>query len=214
MNLQRNDGPVRTYRTPEGNLPSVTTILKATRLQRDVIALENWRRRVGPMKAAQITKEASNVGHVMHKSIENWIKNKPQTTSDNLVHRIGKKMGTTIIDSLKENMTNVWGNEVSVFYPDLYAGTADLIGEWKGRPAVIDFKQADKPKKREWITDYFIQTCAYGMAHNHLYDTDIKGSVILICNRVDYTLQTYEAMDSEYEGYCLMWAKKLDEYYK
>ena len=123
-----------------------------------------------------------------------------------------------VIERGLSNIDEVWGTEVPLYYPGLYAGTADCIGVWKGRPAMIDFKTTRKPKKREWIDDYFLQCAAYAEAHNQLYGTEIKTSVIMMIgwdeeadNLGNY--QEFVVQDEEYDKYSLAWANKVQEYF-
>lgn len=205
----------RRYVTPDGKkLPSVTTILESTKPERDRRALANWRKRVGKEEASRISQEASNVGGLMHKDLERQIKGEGRIEGDNIVHRIGKRMSSKVLENIEEDIDEVWGSEVRLFYPELYAGTTDLVGLWRGRPTIMDFKQANKPKKKEWVTDYFLQGVAYALAHNSIYDTDIKSVAIFICVRnQDYDFQSFEIVDDEFDMYSLMWAKRLSEFY-
>ena len=144
----------RYYNTP-GNLalPSVTTILDKTA---DKTFLVEWRKRVGDQEATRITKEASGRGTKMHKFIEHWLRQEDVTPGTNLVQQQSYKMAQVIIENaLKPNLTEAWGNEVSLYYPEMYAGTTDLAGVWTDKPAIIDFKQSNKPKKREWVGDIY-----------------------------------------------------------
>ena len=73
------------------------------------------------------------------------------------------------------------GAEVNIYYPDLYAGTIDACGVYNNKESIIDFKQSNKPKKREWIEDYFFQVAAYSLAHNEIHNSNITQGVILVC---------------------------------
>jgi genome maintenance exonuclease 1 len=115
-----------------------------------------------------------------------------------------------------------WGSEVPVYYSGLYAGTTDCIGVWKGKPAIIDFKQSNKPKKKEYIGDYFIQLAAYAAAHNHMHGTDIDTGVILMAVQpklqADGTYTTPEYQEFVIEGdefkyWSDEWTKKIELYY-
>jgi len=205
-------GGSRFYVTP-GNLalPSVTTILDRTK---DKTHLYEWRRRVGEQKATQITREAAGRGTSMHRYIENWLIGRDTTPGTNLVHQQAAKMAEVIIETaLKPNLLEAWGNEVSVYYPELYAGTCDLVGVWRGKPAILDFKQSNKPKKREWIEDYFCQLCAYALSHNEIYGTDIRQGVVLVCT-TDLTPQEFEISGSEFDHYADQWWNRVETYYR
>ena len=209
-----SDG-TRKYISPTGEkLPSVTTIIKATQSKRDRQVLANWRKRVGDKEASRITQEAASVGGLMHKSLENKINGKEEIIGDNLIHRISKKMSNSIYENIESHISEIWGSEVRLYYPELYAGTADLIGVWKDRPAIMDFKQANKPKKKEWIADYFCQGVLYSEAHNVVYGTDIKSVAIFVCVRnSDYDFQLFEIVDDEYEHYKKIAGERVAEYY-
>ena len=204
----------RHYATPTGeNLPSVTTILDKTKPQEKIDALNNWRKRVGYQQAQTITTEAAGVGTVMHKMLEEHCKGEARPVGSNQVQQIARKMADTVITNGLANMTEVWGLEVPLYYPGLYAGTTDLVGCWKGDPAIGDFKQTNKPKKREWIDDYFLQLSAYIMAHDELYGTTIPRGVVLMCSRAcEY--QEFILEGDELEKYKAHWIDRVEQYYK
>ena len=104
-------------------------------------------------------------------------------------------------------------SEVNLYYPGLYAGTTDLLGVWKGQPAIMDFKQTNKPKKREWIEDYFLQGAAYSLAHNALYETDIKSIAIFMCSR-DCQWQLFEVKADEFQHWADKWAARVEQFYR
>lgn len=203
----------RLYDTESGFLPSVTTILDKTKPREAVESLNRWRSRIGHTEAARITTEAANVGTIMHNTLESWVKGEDTPLGDNLVHRIGKRMAGVVIDNIKDNLNEVWGSEVGLYYPGLYAGTTDLVGVWKNRPAIMDFKQTNKPKKREWIDDYFMQGAAYGLAHNALFGTEIETVAIFMCSR-DCEFQLFELDADDFEIYSSKWALRLEEFYE
>ena len=199
----------RHYETPDGRtVPSVTTILSATK---DMTHLHAWRKRVGVEKAAQITQESANIGTVMHSSLEKHVKGQERKPGSNLIHQKAHAMANVIIDNGLKDVSEVWGSEVSLHYPELYAGTTDLVGVYKGAPAIMDFKQARKLKKKEWIEDYFLQLCAYAEAHNKVYDTNIRRGRVFICTQ-NNEYQTFEIDD--YDKWCGKWFAKLEQYYK
>jgi genome maintenance exonuclease 1 len=129
---------------------------------------------------------------------------------------IGKEaepMAQRIIEAGLRDLNEVWGTEVTLYYPDLYAGATDVVGIYNGRESIIDFKQTNKPKRREWIDDYFIQLGAYAMAHNFIYDTKIQSGIILMCSK-DKLFQKFEVSDKEFVHYQHAFIKKVDEYYR
>lgn len=203
----------RLYDTESGFLPSVTTILDKTKPAESVKALNEWRQRVGNDEATRITKEAANVGTLMHGYLEKWLEFDKYDRKDNILHRTAGRMADTVIEHIKDDLTEVWGTEVSLYNPDLYAGTADGIGVWKNRPSIFDFKQTNKSKKKEWITDYLLQGCLYAEAHNHLFGTEIKSVAIFMCSR-DCEFQLFEIVDDEYDVYLLEASKRVAQYYQ
>jgi genome maintenance exonuclease 1 len=199
----------RHYETPDGRqVPSVTTVLSATK---DMTHLHAWRKRIGVEKAQQITTESANIGTVMHRSLEKHVKGEDRTPGSNLIQQKAHAMANIIIDNGLNNVSEVWGSEVSLYYPELYAGTTDLVGVYKGAPAIMDFKQARKLKKKEWVEDYYLQLVAYAEAHNKLFDTDIKTGRIFICTQ-NNEYQTFEIDD--YDKWSDQWYRRLEQYYK
>ena len=173
--------------------------------------LHAWRKRVGAEKAQQITTESANIGTVMHNSLEKHVKGEARKPGSNLIHQKAHAMANVIIDNGLADVTEVWGSEVSLHYPELYAGTTDLVGVYKGAPAIMDFKQARKLKKKEWVEDYFLQLVAYAEAHNKLYDTKINAGRVFICTQ-NNEFQTFEI--DNYDHWVGQWYAKLEQYYK
>jgi len=216
----------RLYATPDGSrVPSVTTILDKTKPEEAKAALAAWKKRVGVEKAQQITTEAASRGTRMHSYLENYVKDgvlkEPGT---NPYSKISHAMAQTIIDSGLGNVNEFWGMEVPLYHAGLYAGTTDCIGIWKNKEAIIDFKQTNKPKKREWIDDYFLQLAAYAEAHNNMHGTKIETGVICMCIQPEVdsaTLQilkppVYQEFVLEFENYkssCNKWWDRVEEYY-
>ena len=199
----------RHYETPDGrSVPSVTTVLSATK---DMTHLNAWRKRIGEARAQQISQESANIGTVMHRSLEKHVKGVDRTPGTNLVQQKGWAMANIIIENGLSDVSEVWGSEISLYYPELYAGTTDLVGVYKGAPAILDFKQARKLKKKEWVEDYFLQLVAYAEAHNKQYDTQIRTGRIFICTQ-NNEFQTFEI--DNYDHWVGKWYAKLEEYYK
>ena len=199
----------RHYETPDGRqVPSVTTVLSATK---DMKHLMEWRKRVGEQEAQRISTESANIGTVMHRSLEKHVKGEDRTPGSNLIQQKAHTMANVIIDNGLQDVSEVWGSEVSLYYPELYAGTTDLVGIYKNAPAIMDFKQARKLKKKEWVEDYFLQLVAYAEAHNKTYDTQIETGRIFICTQ-NNEFQTFEI--DNYEHWTSEWYKKLEQYYK
>ena len=199
----------RQYDFGDGKLPSVTSILSRTK---DQAFLDKWKARVGEQEAERIKNVSSKRGTSMHKFLENYISN---IGYDDLssVGNEARPMAQKIIDLGLINITEYYGSEVSLYYPDLYAGATDVVGIYNGRESIIDFKQTNKPKRREWIDDYFIQLGAYAMAHNYVYQTKIQSGIILMCSK-DKLFQKFEVTDKEFVGYQHAFLKKVDQYYR
>lgn len=203
----------RLYDTESGFLPSVTTILEKTKPAEAVQKLNEWRSRVGHEEASRITREAANVGTLMHKFLEDWLIKDSWKPSGSLPNVIANRMAETVVENIEGDLDEAWGTEVGLYYPGLYAGTTDLVGVWKGNPAIMDFKQTNKPKKREWIDDYFMQAAAYGNAHNALFETDIQHAAIFMCSR-DCEFQLFELNAEEFNEYSKKWAHRVGEFYE
>ena len=202
----------RHYDIGEEKLPSVTTILSATQSEEKKKSLADWRARMGAQSADRIRDVSAMRGTAMHKYLEAYI--------DGSGHKdltsIGKEaepMAKKIIESGLGDLEEVWGQEVTLYYPGLYAGATDIVGIYEGKPAIIDFKQTNKPKKREWISDYFCQLGAYCMAHNYVYGTKIQSGVILMCSK-DLLFQKFEVAGRDFVRHQHDFLRKIDQYYK
>ena len=204
----------RRYATPDGEkLPSVTTILDATKSEESKQALNNWRKRVGVQKAQEITTEAAGRGTRMHKWLEDYIKtgvlNEPGSNPYSLQSHT---MAQSIISQGLSKCSEYWGTEVPLYYPKIYAGTTDLVGVHDGSDAIMDHKQTNKPKKREWIDDYFVQLAAYANAHNEVHGTKIRKGVIFMCS-ADNLYQEFILEGPEFVKYTDIWFKRVEQYY-
>lgn len=204
----------RVYETPSGNLPSVTTILGDTG---DKTAIYEWRDRIGHKKANEITKTSADFGTLMHKHLECYIQGLERPQGNNYIRKIARKGADIIIDRGLTNVDEVWGIEAPLYYPGLYAGTADVIGMYKGKPALMDFKNTRKPKKKEWISDYFMQLIAYSLAHDELYGTEIETGVIFMVSREEECFGEYQEFvieGDEWHQYMEEWLQRVEKYYK
>lgn len=205
----------RHYCLPDGSkVPSVTTILDRTKSEESKQALNNWRKRVGAVQAQAITTEAASRGTRMHKWLETYVKEGDMgLPGTNPFSQQSHSMANIIVfEGLAKNVNEFWGVEVPVYYSGLYAGTTDCIGLWKAKPAILDFKQTNKPKKREWIGDYFVQLAAYALAHNATHGTDIKTGVILMCS-ANNEYQEFVIEEDEFELWTQEWLKRVELYY-
>ena len=172
----------RHYCLPDGNkVPSVTTILDKTKPAEAREALAKWKASVGQERAQQITTEAANRGTRMHAYLEHYaLASDMKPLPGNPFGHASWFMAAEIILNGLCNVDEFWGVEVPLYYSGLYAGTTDCLGLWKGKPAIMDFKQSNKVKKREWIEDYFLQLAAYSQAHDNMHGTNIDTGVILM----------------------------------
>ncbi len=214
----------RHYCLPDGNkVPSVTTILDRTKPQETRDALANWKKNVGEARAQQITTEAANRGTRMHAYLESYVMmdDMKPLPSNPFAHPSWFMAAEVIMQGLV-HVDEFWGVEVPVYYSGLYAGTTDCVGIWKGRPAIMDFKQSNKVKKREWIEDYFLQLAAYAQAHNDTHGTDINTGVILMAVQPklleDQTYSTPQYLEFVVEGdefahWTEEWNKRVELFY-
>ena len=205
----------RKYMTPDGfAVPSVTTILDATKPEEAKQALREWRKRVGEQKAKEITTEAAGRGTRMHKFLENHVKTgNTGEPGSNPYSKQSHQMAQTIIDKGLNNCQEFWGTEVSLYFPEVYAGTTDLVGVHNNAECIMDHKQTNKPKKREWIEDYFLQLAAYSQAHNEVFNTKIRKGVIFMCS-ADNQYQEFIVEGAEFDGYVDKWFARVEQYYK
>jgi genome maintenance exonuclease 1 len=111
------------------------------------------------------------------------------------------------------NVSEYYGTECTLYYPGLYAGQTDLVGVHKGQDAIMDFKQTNKPKKREWIEDYCLQLAAYAMAHNFIYKTSISKGIVMMCSK-DNFYQEFVIEGLEFQKHKHNFLRRVDEYYK
>ena len=193
-------------------LPSVTTILQATQSEEKRKKLAEWRERQGAQRADRIKDIAALRGTSMHTYLEGYIRDQRHLDLTSIGQEAGR-MAQKVIESGLGDLEEVWGTEVTLYYPGLYAGATDVVGIYDGRESIIDFKQTNKPKQREWIGDYFTQLAAYAMAHNHIYDTQIQQGVILMCSK-DGFFQKFVVSDKEFKEYKYAFLEKVDQYYK
>lgn len=215
----------RHYCLPDGSkVPSVTTILDKTKPAEQREALANWKKAVGEKRAQEITTEAANRGTRMHAYLEHYVLQADMKDLPNnpFAHPSWFMASEVILQGLQPNVTEFWGTEVPVYYSGLYAGTTDCLGLWKGKPAIMDFKQSNKVKKREWISDYFIQLAAYAAAHNETHGTDINTGVILMAvqpkllpngtyDKPQYLEFVIEG--NEFDYWLDEWMKRVELYY-
>ena len=192
-------------------LPSVTTILQATQSPEKKQILANWKQKVGEKKADFIRDNSAARGTIMHRIIEGYVTGEGHADLSDMGQESGLMAQTIFKEGLKGCMDEVWGSEITLYYPGLYAGATDLVGIYQGEPAIVDFKQSNKPKRREWITDYFTQLAAYAMAHNYVHNTKIQSGIILMCTPNNY-FQRFIVKGKEFQGYMFDWIRRVDEF--
>jgi hypothetical protein len=202
----------RTYDVGDEKLPSVTTILGSTKDQESIDSINRWKARVGEEQATRIKEQAASRGTNMHLHLERHIMGEGHLdlTEEG---KIAKAMADTIIAKGFNDLQEIWGSEVTLFYPGLYAGATDLVGTYDYEDSIIDFKQSNKPKRREWVEDYFVQLGAYAMAHNQVYKTEITQGVILMCTPDNY-FQKFQVKGKEFIEYQHKFLERVDQYYK
>ena len=201
----------RHYDVDDKKLPSVTTILQKTQDPEKAESLKRWTQKVGQVEADRIKDTAAKRGTAMHSYLETYLQGgKVLDLRD--VGREASGMAETIIDKGFNDLEEIWGSEVTLFYPNLYAGATDLCGIYQGRESIIDFKQSNKPKRVEWIKDYKLQMVAYAMAHNCVYGTDIDQGVILMCTP-DNFFQKFTINGREFRELKWEWLRRVDSYY-
>ncbi len=196
----------RKYLVDEIGVPSVTTILSATK---DKKFLDDWRRRIGNEEADKIMKQASTRGSEMHRVLEYYY-NGEKYFNEMEEGIKPRKMASVIIDNLK--VQEVWGNEVSLAYNKDFAGTTDLIALSYDKPTIIDFKQANKPKREDWIEDYKCQLGAYYLAHKTHYGP-IELGIIAIATR-DLQYQQFVFSEAVLMEYADKFLERLEIYKK
>lgn len=216
----------RLYATPDGErLPSVTTILDATKPEEKRAALQAWRNRVGHEQAQQITTEAANRGTLMHTYLEHYVRTgELRERGSNPFSWASHAMAATVIDRGLDRVDEFWGVEVPLYFPSIYAGTTDCVGIHQGQEAIMDFKQTNRPKREEWIDDYKLQLCAYAEAHNQVYGTNIRKGVVLMCVKPALDSATHAVLaEPEYQEFVIegqdfeywrdQWWRRVEQYY-
>jgi genome maintenance exonuclease 1 len=202
----------RHYSVNKENLPSVTTILKATESDEKRAKLAEWKNRVGHKQAEIISREATSRGSSMHDYLEKFLLGKlnMDLLGDNTRE---KMMADQIIENgLRDKLSEIWGCEATLYYPGKYAGAADCIGIYENKETIIDFKQSNKPKKDEWIDDYYLQCAAYSLAHNKVYGSNIAQVVILLCTK-DNIFQRFIVEGERLINYQNQFLEKVEQFY-
>ena len=204
---QINEKSGRDYDVDGSRLPSVTSILGKTK---DEQFLKDWIKKVGEKEAERIKNNSSRRGTSMHKFLESHITG---IGYDDLTElgRTAKSMAEKVIEIGLAPVEEYYGSEVTLYYPGLYAGATDLVCSHNGLETIVDFKQANRPKRKEWIEDYYLQIAAYAMAHDHVHGSKIRQGVIMMCTP-DLYYQEFIITDHELRSYKHKFLKRLDMY--
>ena len=199
----------RVYDFNGARLPSVTTILGATKNQEFI---KKWKAKVGEAEADRIKNLSSKRGTSMHKFLESYIQG---IGYDDLtgVGQEARPMADKIIEVGLTPVSEYYGSEIMLHYPGLYAGSTDLACMHNDMESIVDFKQSNRPKKEEWIDDYFLQIAAYAMAHDYVYGSKIRQGVIMVCTP-DLYYQEFKIQDADLKNYKHKFLKRLDMYHE
>jgi genome maintenance exonuclease 1 len=203
------DQGTRIYDVAGHRLPSVTTILSKTKNQK---FLKEWKAKVGEKKAEEIKNLSSVRGTAMHKYLESYIQEIGYEDFTGIGNE-AKSMAEKIIEMGLAPVDGYYGSEVTMYYPGLYAGQTDLVCMHNGEDAIVDFKQSNRPKKKEWIEDYYLQIAAYAMAHDYVHKSTIKKGVIMVCTP-DLYYQEFVVEGAELRQYKHKFLKRLDMYHE
>ena len=202
------DHGTRIYNIAGFKLPSVTTILAKTK---DQEYLTKWKNKVGHEEAERIKNYSSKRGTSMHKFLEKHITGVGYEDLTEIGQE-AKPMAQKIIEIGLTPINYYYGSEVMLHYPGLYAGATDLVCEHNGLDTIVDFKQSNRPKREEWIEDYYLQIAAYAMAHDYVYKSKIRQGIIMVCTP-DCYYQEFKFKDGELRRWKHEFLKRLDSYY-
>ena len=202
----------RMYAVNQEKLPSVTSILQATQSEEKKASLANWKARVGTAEANRIKNDASSRGTSMHSFLEKYLLGQLNLELLEIENKSKKMAGEIIEQGIKGKLSEIWGTEATLYYPEKYAGTCDAVGVYEGQETIIDFKQSNKPKKEEWIEDYYLQLGAYSLAHNVVYNSKITQGIVLLCT-VDNLFQDFRIQSTKLEEYQNKFLEKVEQFY-
>ena len=205
---QINEDNGRIYDVAGFRLPSVTSILSRTK---DQGFLKKWREKVGDKEADRIMNLSSVRGTAMHKYLESYI---TEVGYEDLTDtgKQAKTMAEKVVELGLAPIDEYYGSEVTMYYPGLYAGQTDLVCIHDGKDAIVDFKQANRPKREEWIDDYKLQIAAYAMAHDYVYNSTIEKGVIMVCTQ-DLYYQEFIIEGVELRNWKHKFLKRLNMYH-
>jgi hypothetical protein len=203
----------RMYAVNQEKLPSVTSILQATQSEEKKASLANWKARVGAVEANRIKNDASSRGTSMHSHLEKYLLGQLNLELLEEEASKSKKMADEIIEQgIKNKLSEIWGTEATLYYPGKYAGTCDAVGVYEGQETIIDFKQSNKPKREEFVDEYYHQLAAYSLAHNIVYNSKITQGIVLLCT-IDNLFQDFRIQGEKLEEYQNKFLEKVEQYY-
>ena len=196
------------YTTPSGNrLTSVTTMLNKTKSEESFLGLQRWRKRIGDKVANYIFSESAVIGIETHKLNENYINMIENNKKSHLLSHAHHRNFRPFLDKI----TNVYGVESKLFSEKLgLAGTADCIAEYDGKLSIIDYKTKRSLQRKEWMSDYFIQTTAYGVMWEELTGQRIEKLVILVSSEQN-TIQEFISEPALYVDHL---SQRIDQFHK
>ena len=206
---QINEDSGRIYDVAGYRLPSVTSILSRTK---DQGFLKQWKAKVGEAEAERIKNLSSVRGTAMHKYLESYIQEIGYEDLTDAGEQ-ARSMAEKVIEIGLAPVDEYYGSEVTMYYPGLYAGQTDLVCMHNGEDAIVDFKQSNRPKKKEWIEDYYLQIAAYAMAHDYVHGSTINKGVIMVCTP-DLYYQEFVVDGAELRQYKHKFLKRLDMYHE
>ena len=206
---QINQDGGRLYDVAGYRLPSVTSILSRTKDQQFI---KDWKAKVGEKKAEEIKNLSSARGTAMHKYLESYIQEIGYEDFTGIGNE-AKSMAEKVIEIGLAPVDEYYGSEVTMYYPGLYAGQTDLVCMHNGEDAIVDFKQSNRPKKKEWIEDYYLQIAAYAMAHDYVHKSKINKGVIMVCTP-DLYYQEFIISGADLRQWKYKFLKRLDMYYE
>ena len=148
----------------------------------------------------------------MHKYIEAFILQQGYEDMTSLGQQ-AKTMAHKVIEMGLTPVEEYYGSEVTLYYPGLYAGSTDLVCVHNNMDTIIDFKQANSPKRKEWIGDYYMQIAAYAMAHDYIHGSNIEQGIIMVCTP-DLYMQEFRFQGAELRMWKHKFLARLNEYYE
>ena len=159
-----------------GPYPSVTTVLSADKSKQ--AGIQKWRERVGEEEANKISFKATQRGTAVHYIMEDYILNQKPKTKPMPIHiemaQGLKAYADKYIDNVRMVEGQLWSEELRV------AGTVDLIADFDGEVAVIDWKTSNYAKKKGYIESYFMQESAYAKMFEERTGIPVKKLVTMV----------------------------------